>query len=196
MAGCPKDISRRSILSVKSPLIPNFWTPFPFYSRHYNPFPLTGTGMENCIPEFWEREREWKIAFPTFGNGNGNEKLIPKLWEREWEACIPGNGREWELPLTPGRTPLNLWICKKSKYIWFCLNKGWGSKAVWRIENWSVLEWRGIPKADQIIQHSVYFWTSFTKITGWKEPFAIFQTSHFTEKPANGIYWIYDTFSI
>ena len=57
--------------------------------------------MENCIPEFWEREREWKKAFPTFGNGNGNEKLIPKLWEREWEAGIPGNGREREFPLTP-----------------------------------------------------------------------------------------------
>ena len=55
--------------------------------------------MENCIPEFWEREREWKIAFPTFGNGN--EKLIPKLWEREWEVGIPGNGREREFPLTP-----------------------------------------------------------------------------------------------
>ena len=71
-----------------------------------NPFPVTGTGMENCIPKFWEREREWKIAFPTFGNGNGNEKLIPKLWEREWEAGIPGNGREREFPLTP--VPLNL----------------------------------------------------------------------------------------
>ena len=57
--------------------------------------------MENDIPEFWEREWEWKIAFPTFGNGNGNEKLIPKLWEREWEAGIPGNGREREFPLTP-----------------------------------------------------------------------------------------------
>ena len=60
-----------------------------------------GTGMENCIPEFREREWEWKIAFPTFGNGNGNEKIIPKLWEREWEAGIPGNGREREFPLTP-----------------------------------------------------------------------------------------------
>ena len=60
-----------------------------------------GTGMENYIPEFREREWEWKIAFPTFGNGNGNEKIIPKLWEREWEAGIPGNGREREFPLTP-----------------------------------------------------------------------------------------------
>ena len=50
-----------------------------------------GTGMENYIPKFREREWEWKIAFPTFGNGN--EKLIPKR-EREWEAGIPGNGRE------------------------------------------------------------------------------------------------------
>jgi len=64
--------------------------------------------MENCIPEFWERERERKIAFPTFGNGNGNEKLIPKLWEREWEAGIPGNGREREFPLTPGLGNFNL----------------------------------------------------------------------------------------
>ena len=60
--------------------------------------------MENCITKFWEQERESKIAFPTFGNGNGNEKLIPKLWEREWEAGIPGNGREWEFPLTSAMT--------------------------------------------------------------------------------------------
>ena len=60
-----------------------------------------GTGMEKYIPEFREREWEWKIAIPTFGNGNGNEKLIPKLWEREWEAGIPGNGWEREFPLTP-----------------------------------------------------------------------------------------------
>ena len=58
-----------------------------------------GTGMENYIPEFREREWEWKIAFPTFGNEN--EKIIPKLWEREWEAGILGNGREREFPLTP-----------------------------------------------------------------------------------------------
>ena len=55
--------------------------------------------MENYIPEFREREWEWKIAFPTFGNGN--EKIIPKLWEREWEAGILGNGREREFPLNP-----------------------------------------------------------------------------------------------
>ena len=58
--------------------------------------------MENCIPKFWEREREWKIAFPTFGNGKGNEKIIPNFREREWEASIPGNGREREFSLTSG----------------------------------------------------------------------------------------------
>ena len=76
--------------------------------------------MENCIPEFWEREREWKIAFPTFGNGNGNEKLIPKLWEREWEAGIPGNGREREFPLTPAmwnKTSHKIWVAPTSNFI-------------------------------------------------------------------------------
>ena len=57
--------------------------------------------MENCIPKFWEREWEWEIAFPTFGNGNGNETIIPNLREREREAGIPGNGREQEFRLTP-----------------------------------------------------------------------------------------------
>ena len=62
--------------------------------------------MENCIPKFWEREREWKIAFPTFGNGNGNEKIIPNFREREWEASIRGNGRKREFPLSPESGPL------------------------------------------------------------------------------------------
>ena len=62
--------------------------------------------MEKCIPKFWERGREWKIAFPSFGNGN--EKLIPKLWERESEARIPKNGREREFPLTPGISTENV----------------------------------------------------------------------------------------
>ena len=57
--------------------------------------------MENCIPKFWEQERERKIAFPTFGNGNGNEKIIPNFRERESEAGIPGNGREREFSLSP-----------------------------------------------------------------------------------------------
>ena len=69
--------------------------------------------MENCIPKFWERERESKKAFPTFGNGNGNEKLIPKRWERESEARIPKNGREREFPLTPepGVRSLGPYVC-------------------------------------------------------------------------------------
>ena len=85
--------------------------------------------MENCIPKFWEGERESKKAFPTFGNGNGNGKLIPKLWERESEARIPENGREREFPLTPA---LSAWFVLnpedsekktiKSIYFEFCRN--------------------------------------------------------------------------
>ena len=63
-----------------------------------SPFPVTGTGMENCFPKFWERE--WKMPFPTFGNRKGNEKIIPNFWEQEWEAGIPGNGWEREFILT------------------------------------------------------------------------------------------------
>ena len=49
----------------------------------YNQIPVTGMGMENCIPKFWEREWEWEISFPTFVNGNGNEKIIPNFRERK-----------------------------------------------------------------------------------------------------------------
>ena len=77
--------------------------------------------MENCIPEFWEREREWKNSFPTFGNGNGNEKLIPKHWEWEWEAGIPGNGREREFPLIPD--PSHSSYRCVSDLLWEGLNK-------------------------------------------------------------------------
>ena len=71
--------------------------------------------MENCIPKFWERERDLEKAFPTFGNGNGNEKLIPKLWERESEARIPEHGREREFPLTPDPIPCS----QKYKYEYY-----------------------------------------------------------------------------
>ena len=39
----------------------------------------TGTGMENFIPNFWERERE---------------NSIPNFWEREWKfhSRISGTG--------------------------------------------------------------------------------------------------------
>ena len=47
---------RWCIWSVKTRFIPDFDNPFPV------------PGMENCIPKFWEWE--WKISFPTFGNGN------------------------------------------------------------------------------------------------------------------------------
>ena len=69
----------------------------------------TGTGMAQPIPKLWEREREWKISFPTFGNGNGkipfpifgngNGNSIPAFREREWDVVIPVNDREWEREL-------------------------------------------------------------------------------------------------
>ena len=69
----------------------------------------TGTGMAQPIPKLWEREREWKISFPTFGNGNGkipfpifgngNGNSIPAFREREWDIVIPGHDREWEWEL-------------------------------------------------------------------------------------------------
>ena len=42
-------------------------------------------GKKNYIPNYWEREWEWKNHFR----------------ERESEAGIPGNGPEREFPLTP-----------------------------------------------------------------------------------------------
>ena len=43
----------------------------------------TATGMAQPIPKLWEQEREWKILFPTFGNGNENS--TPNFWERKRE---------------------------------------------------------------------------------------------------------------
>ena len=68
-----------------------------------------GTGMAQPIPKLWEREQEWKISFPTFGNrngkipfpsfGNGNWNSILAFREREWDIVIPRNDREWEREL-------------------------------------------------------------------------------------------------
>ena len=46
----------------------------------------------------WEREREWIIPFPKFGNGKGIEKKTHSLnlgTRREWKKTIP-KIREWE----------------------------------------------------------------------------------------------------
>ena len=60
--------------------------------------------------DIWEWEREWLSPFPNFGNGNGNDKLHSHLLGTGMKilcpifgngACIPGNGREREFPLTP-----------------------------------------------------------------------------------------------
>ena len=58
----------------------------PFYSRCDNPFLLTGTGMENCMPKFWEREREWKTHSQTLGTGIGGP------YSRKWSGTgIPAH---------------------------------------------------------------------------------------------------------
>ena len=75
---------RRCILSIKSSLFSHLLNSIPVLIPDFdNPFPVTGTGMENCIPKFWEREWERKLhsqllgmrmgmnkSFPIFGNGN------------------------------------------------------------------------------------------------------------------------------
>ena len=52
----------------------------------------TGTGMKNCIPNFWEREREWKFHSQFLGTGTGMEIPFPNF----------GNGNE--MLLFPGMT--------------------------------------------------------------------------------------------
>ena len=60
-----------------------------------------GTGIDNFIPEVWEREgnekkrfpkfrngKGMKKTFPKFGNGKGMKKSIPKIWEREGNEKI------------------------------------------------------------------------------------------------------------
>ena len=56
-----------------------------------NPFPVTGTGIQICIPKFWEREREWKNHSQNSGTGMGGR------YSREW----PGTG-----------IPAHPWLCE------------------------------------------------------------------------------------
>ena len=61
------------LLSYKSPLIPNFGSPFPFSIPDYdNPFPVKGPGIENFIPNFWKWEQE----------GKNNSHLVAKFLAR------------------------------------------------------------------------------------------------------------------
>ena len=56
-----------------------------------------GTGMDNSIPEVWEREGNGKKPFQKFGNGKGM-KNIPNIQEWEGNEKIysqnSGTGRE------------------------------------------------------------------------------------------------------
>ena len=38
-----------------------------------------GTGIDNFIPEVWEREGNEKKRFPKFRNGKGMKKTFPKF---------------------------------------------------------------------------------------------------------------------
>ena len=59
-------------------------------SQTHWPIPGKGTGMKNSIPNFWEREQEWEIAFPTFENGNGSKNPFPTFGNRNGRQVFPG----------------------------------------------------------------------------------------------------------
>ena len=47
-------------------------------------FGSSGTGIDNSIPEVWEREGNGKKIIPKIQEREGNEKSISKI--REWEG--------------------------------------------------------------------------------------------------------------
>ena len=50
----------------------------------------TGTGMINCIPNFWEREREWKFHSQFLGTGTGMEIPFPNFGNGNETLLFPG----------------------------------------------------------------------------------------------------------
>ena len=50
----------------------------------------TGTGMKNCIPNFWEREREWKFHSQFLGTGTGMEIPFPNFGNGNETLSFPG----------------------------------------------------------------------------------------------------------
>ena len=77
----------------------------------------TGTGMKNSIPNFWEREREWKNHSQFSGTGMGGR------YSREW----PGTG----IPAhpcnqcTPVAESLVTFPAVTVMYLHIILNAGW-----------------------------------------------------------------------
>ena len=50
----------------------------------------TGMGMKNCIPNFWEREREWKVHSQILGTGTGIEIPFPNFGNGNETFLFPG----------------------------------------------------------------------------------------------------------
>ena len=50
----------------------------------------TGTGMINCIPIFWEREREWQFHSQFLGTGTGMENQFPNFGNGNETLLFPG----------------------------------------------------------------------------------------------------------
>ena len=46
--------------------------------------------MENCIPKFWEREREWKKHSQFLGTGTGMKKSFPIFGNGNRRPVFPG----------------------------------------------------------------------------------------------------------
>ena len=114
--------------SVKSPLNLNFWSLFPFYSRRDNPFLVAGTGMENCIPKFWERDREWKKRSQLLGTGTGMKNSFPNFGNGNRRPIFPkmvGNGNS-RSPLAQFQTEILEIFCKRSwDFVQVILRKRW-----------------------------------------------------------------------
>ena len=59
---------------------------------------ITGTGMDDSIPEVRGQEGNEKRPFPNLGNGKGTKKSIPKIWEQKGNEKNPfpqfGNGNQ------------------------------------------------------------------------------------------------------
>ena len=85
-----------------------------------------GTGMTNSIPNFWEREREWQILFPTFGNGN-ETLLFPGMIGNGNGNGVKKSGQNLYVVVEIRGVfyitlPLNFLHCKIYKYDELCSN--------------------------------------------------------------------------
>ena len=71
-----------------------------------------GTGMKNCIPKFWERERESKKHSQLLGTGTGMKNSFPNFGNGNRRPVFPkmvGNGNS-RSPLFQMRKTMLCWI--------------------------------------------------------------------------------------